>query len=53
MDKISVIIITWNAEGFIRKCLDSVFAQSIEDMEVFVVDNGSTDKTVEILRKYK
>ncbi|MFH1093728.1 MAG: glycosyltransferase family 2 protein [Candidatus Omnitrophota bacterium] len=52
MDKLSVVIVTWNSESFIRRCLDSVFAQGTEDMEVFVVDNGSTDKTVQILKEY-
>ncbi|MBU1088047.1 MAG: glycosyltransferase family 2 protein [Candidatus Omnitrophica bacterium] len=51
MDKISAIIVTWNAEKFLAKCLDSVFSQSIAPFEVFVVDNGSTDKTIEIIKK--
>ncbi|MCK4994145.1 MAG: glycosyltransferase family 2 protein [Candidatus Omnitrophica bacterium] len=52
MDKVSVVIVTWNAESFIRRCLDSVFAQSIRNLEVFVVDNGSSDKTVEIVKEF-
>ncbi|MCG2712676.1 MAG: glycosyltransferase family 2 protein [Candidatus Omnitrophica bacterium] len=52
MDKISVVIVTWNAEAFIRRCLDCVFSQGIDDMEVFVVDNGSVDKTVKIVKEF-
>lgn len=52
MDKISVIIVTWNAERFIRQCLVSVFAQGYANLEIFVVDNGSLDKTVEIVKEF-
>jgi GT2 family glycosyltransferase len=52
MDKISVVIVTWNAEKFIRQCLVSVFAQGYTDLEIFVVDNGSLDKTVEIVKEF-
>jgi GT2 family glycosyltransferase len=52
MEKISVIIITWNAERFIAQCLDSVFKQGIENLEVFIVDNASSDKTIEIANKF-
>jgi Predicted glycosyltransferases len=49
---ISVVIVTWNAERFIKACLDSVFAQDLPLLEVIVVDNGSSDKTVTILKEY-
>ncbi len=52
MDKISVVVVTWNAEKFIRRCLESIFVQGIEDLEVFVVDNGSVDKTVKIVKEF-
>ncbi len=49
---VSVIISTYNREKYVRECLDSVFAQTYKDMEVIVVDDASTDKTVDIVRKY-
>jgi len=52
MDKISVVIVTWNAQTFIPRCLDSVFAQNVKNMDIHVVDNGSTDGTLKILRQY-
>lgn len=51
MPKISIIIPTLNSERFIRPCLDSLFAQDNNDLEVIVADNGSVDKTVAIIEK--
>lgn len=48
---ISVIILTFNSIRFIRTCLDSVFAQDHQDIEVIVVDNGSTDGTVGFIER--
>lgn len=45
--KLSVIIPAWNSEDTIAPCLDSVFAQTMTDVEVIVVDDGSTDRTIE------
>lgn len=50
--KISVAIPTFNAARFIKNTLDSVFAQSYPAYEVLVLDDGSTDETVSILRSY-
>lgn len=49
---ISVIIPTYNTEKFIVDALDSVFKQTYRPIEVIVVDDGSTDNTAEIIRKY-
>ncbi|MBI4846212.1 MAG: glycosyltransferase family 2 protein [Candidatus Omnitrophica bacterium] len=51
--EVSIIIVTWNAEKFINKCLDSVFSQDFSCFEVIVVDNSSTDKTIGILQSYE
>lgn len=53
MPKFSIIIPTHNVENYIKKCLDSVMKQTFEDYEVIVADDGSTDKTKDIIRKYK
>jgi glycosyltransferase involved in cell wall biosynthesis len=50
--KVTVIIAAYNAEKFIRKTLESVFAQSLENIELIVVDDGSTDRTQEILATF-
>ncbi len=50
--EVSVVIVTWNAQNFIKQCLDSVFCQEEKGIEVIVVDNGSTDDTVNILKGY-
>ena len=47
---ISIIVLTLNSEKFICKCLESIFSQEYRGYEVLVVDNGSTDKTVEIIK---
>jgi glycosyltransferase involved in cell wall biosynthesis len=48
--KVTVVIAAYNAERFIRQTLDSVFAQSLREVELIVVDDGSTDGTPAILR---
>src|SRR3954462_8301868 len=49
---ISVVLATYNGAPFLREQLDSVLGQSIEDIEIVVRDDGSTDETVEILNSY-
>jgi len=49
---ISVVIPAYNAEKFISKTLDSVFAQTYKNYELIVVDDGSGDNTAEVVEKY-
>ena len=51
--KVSVIIPVYNAEKYLSECLDSVLCQTLRDIEVICVDDGSTDRTLEILRSYE
>ncbi|MFA7662314.1 MAG: glycosyltransferase family A protein [Patescibacteria group bacterium] len=53
MLKVSFIIPTYNNQKTIEKCLKSIFEQSFNDYEIIVVNDGSTDKTREILKKYR
>lgn len=51
--KVSVVIPVYNTEPYLRQCLDSVVAQTLRDVEVICVDDGSTDGSLEILREYE
>lgn len=48
----SIIIPNYNSENTIRKCLDSVLSQTFKDYEVIIVDDMSTDNSVEIIKEY-
>lgn len=50
MERISVIIPMHNAERFIRQCVDSVSCQTYRHLEIIIVDDGSTDRSMEICR---
>lgn len=50
---ISVIINVYNGEKFITKCLDSVINQSYQNLEILIINDGSTDNTLDIIKKYK
>ncbi|MHA3683356.1 bifunctional glycosyltransferase/CDP-glycerol:glycerophosphate glycerophosphotransferase [Leucobacter sp. HY1908] len=50
---VSVIIPVYNCEDFLRRCLDSVFDQTMRDFEVIAVNDGSTDRSLAILREYE
>lgn len=49
----SVIIPVFNGEKFIEKAIASVFAQTVSDWELVIVNDGSTDNTLSVLEKYK
>ena len=46
---ISVIINVYNGEKYIKRCIDSVLAQSFKDYELLLVDDGSTDSTARLI----
>lgn len=52
MPVVSVIIPVYNAEKYLRECLDSVINQTFKDIEIICVDDGSTDNSVNILNEY-
>ncbi len=50
--KISVIVPTYNNASWLPRCLNSILAQSYRNLEILVVNDGSTDNTAEILEEY-
>jgi succinoglycan biosynthesis protein ExoO len=50
--RVSVVIPAFNVERYLRAALDSALSQTVEDVEVVVVDDGSTDGTVEVARSH-
>lgn len=49
---VSVIVCLYNAEGTLPRCLDSVLAQSLKDIEIIIVDDGSTDGSGQLTDSY-
>lgn len=50
--KVSVIIPVYNVENYLSECLDSVINQSLKELEILCINDGSTDNSLEILSKY-
>lgn len=52
MIKVSVIVPIYNAEKYLKQCLDSIQRQTLKDIEVIMIDDGSTDGGSEIAKSY-
>ncbi len=52
MTKVSVIVPVYNSALFLRECIESILSQSIDNFEVLLIDDGSTDKSREIVDEY-
>jgi len=52
MPKVSVIIPVYNVKSYLQECLDSVIHQTLREIEIICVDDGSTDGSMNILREY-
>lgn len=50
---ISIVIPAYNVEKYVRECLDSILKQSFQDYEIIIINDGSTDHTLEILKEYE
>lgn len=50
--KLSIIVTSYNVEKYIRTCLDGIMSQTLQDIEVIIVDDGSTDSTQSIIKEY-
>ena len=53
MPYVSLIIPVYNAEKYLRRCLDSAIQQTFQDMEIIVVNDGSEDTSLDICREYE
>lgn len=50
---ISILLASYNGEKFIREQLDSLFAQSVQDFDIYICDDASNDSTVSIIKDYE
>ncbi|WP_353067105.1 glycosyltransferase family 2 protein [Arcanobacterium hippocoleae] len=50
--KVSIVIPVYNVSQFLRPCLDSVINQTLQDIEIIIVNDGSTDNSLEIAQEY-
>lgn len=53
MPKISVIVPVYNIENYIEECIKSILNQTLRDFELLLVDDGSTDNSLNICREYE
>lgn len=52
MTKISVIVPVYNVEKYLARCLDSIINQTLTDIEIICINDGSTDRSLEILKEF-
>ena len=51
-EKISILITNFNKEKFIEECILSCLSQNYNNLEIIIVDNSSTDRSMSIIKKY-
>lgn len=52
LPKVSLILPIYNKERFFDRCMDSIFAQTYNNLEIILVNDGSTDRSDEFCKKY-
>ena len=53
MPKVSVIVPVYNTENYLETCLNSIFSQTLDDIEILIVDDGSSDNSKNIIKKFE
>jgi len=53
MKKVSVIVPCYNSENYLNKCVDSILKQTLLDIEIILVNDGSSDNTLSIMKEYE
>ena len=51
--KVSIIVPVYNCEKYLKKCIESIINQSYKNIELILIDDGSTDKSYDICLEYK
>lgn len=49
---LSIIVPIYNTEKYLRQCVDSILSQDFTDYELWLIDDGSTDSSIEIIKEY-
>ena len=52
MDKVAILLSTYNGERYLREQIDSILNQKNVDVDLYVRDDGSHDRTIELLKDY-
>ena len=53
MKKVSIIVPVYNADKFLRRCIDSILNQTLEELEIILINDGSTDESQKIIDDYQ
>lgn len=53
MPKVSVIVPVYNVEKYLAQCVESILVQTLEDIEIFLINDASTDRSLELARTYE
>lgn len=52
MPELSIIVPVYNTEQYLEECLESIHCQTLQDIEVICVDDGSTDSSLSIIKRF-
>ncbi len=52
-EKVSIIIPIYNAEKYIKRCIDTIINQTYKNIEIIIINDGSTDNSINLINKYK